>query len=155
MPLEVNLSLCLPTDEMSVPVVRHICSFSLTEVGVADHCLDDISIALTEACTNVLDHAKQDGEDYSVHIAIDDERCTIRVKDAGAGFDYVAHTTQPTQPDRHHAESGRGLDLIRALVDNVKFTSKPEQGMIVHLEKELEFDDDHPVRQRWQEVDDA
>ena len=44
------------------------------------------------------------------------------------------------------AESGRGLDLIRALVDRVKFISKPEEGVIVHLEKELEFDDDHPVR---------
>jgi serine/threonine-protein kinase RsbW len=150
MPLEVNLSLCLPTDEMSVPVVRHICQYSLTEVGVADHCLDDISVALTEACTNVLDHASQDGEAYEVLIAIDDERCTIRVKDAGGGFDFEARSSQPAADG--HAESGRGLDLIRALVDKVKFTSKPEDGMIVHLEKELEFDDDHPVRQRWQEV---
>ena len=153
MPLEVNLSLCLPTDEMSVPVVRHICQYSLTEVGVADRCLDDIAVALTEACTNVLDHAAQDGEAYEVQISIDDERCTIRVKDAGGGFDFDARSTQP--PAEGHAESGRGLDLIRALVDRVKFTSKPEDGMIVHLEKELEFDDDHPVRQRWQEVSGA
>jgi serine/threonine-protein kinase RsbW len=146
MPLEVNLSLCLPTDEMSVPVVRHICQYSLTEVGVADRCLDDISIALTEACTNVLDHAVQDGEAYEVHISIDDERCTIRVKDAGEGFDFDARSEQ-AQVDGQ-AESGRGLELIRALVDKVKFTSMPEDGTIVHLEKELEFDDDHPVRKR-------
>ena len=150
MPLEVNLSLCLPTDEMSVPVVRHICSFSLTEVGVADHCLDDITIALTEACTNVLDHAVQDGEAYEVQIAIDDERCIIRVKDLGGGFDFDTRSTQPRVSG--DAESGRGLELIRALVDNVKFTLKQEEGMIVHLEKELEFDASHPVRQRWQEV---
>jgi serine/threonine-protein kinase RsbW len=146
MPLEVNLSLCLPTDEMSVPVVRHICQYSLTEVGVADHCLDDISVALTEACTNVLDHAAQDGEAYEVQIVIEDERCTILVRDAGGGFDFEAHANQP-QADAQ-AESGRGLELIRALVDNVKFVSKPQEGMIVHLEKELEFDDDHPVRKR-------
>jgi serine/threonine-protein kinase RsbW len=153
MPLEVNLSLCLPTDEMSVPIVRHICQFSLTEVGVADHCLEDISVALTEACTNVLDHAVQDGEAYAVQIAIDDDRCIIRVKDAGGGFDFDSRSTQPRVDG--DAESGRGLELIRALVDKVKFTSKPEDGMIVHLEKELEFDDGHPVRRRWQEVRDG
>ena len=145
MPLELNLSLCLPTDELSVPVVRHICSYALSEVGVHETCQSDISIALTEACTNVLDHATQDGEAYEVHISIDDDRCTIRVKDAGIGFDVDAREGSRDQDDAT-AESGRGLDLIRALVDRVKFISKPEEGVIVHLEKELEFDDEHPVR---------
>ena len=144
MSLELNLSLCLPTDELSVPVVRHICSYALDEVGVDRTCQSDISIALTEACTNVLDHATQDGEAYEVHIAIDDERCIIRVKDAGIGFDVEARELEPKADG--DAESGRGLDLIRALVDRVKFISKPEDGVIVHLEKELEFDDAHPVR---------
>ncbi len=144
MPLEVNLSLCLPRDELSVPVVRHICSFALEEVGVQEWCLDDITLALTEACTNVLDHAN-DGIQYEVQISIDDERCTIRVKDAGGGFDFTnagEHAADAT------AESGRGLRLIRELVDRVHFTSKPEAGMIVHLEKDLQFDEKHPVRQR-------
>ena len=144
MPLELNLSLCLPTDELSVPVVRHICTYALSEVGVDETCQSDISIALTEACTNVLDHATQDGEAYEVHIEIDDERCTIRVKDAGIGFDVEARNLEPRADIT--AESGRGLDLIKALVDRVKFISKPEEGVIVHLEKELEFDEDHPVR---------
>ena len=146
MPLELNLSLCLPTDELSVPVVRHICSYALNEVGVHETCQSDISLALTEACTNVLDHATQDGEAYEVHIAIDDERCTIRVKDAGQGFDVEAREQTRDATIDMTAESGRGLDLIRALVDQVRFISKPEEGVIVHLEKELEFDDEHPVR---------
>jgi serine/threonine-protein kinase RsbW len=146
MSLEVNLTLCLPTDELSVPVVRHICSYSLTEVGVRADCLEDISLALTEACTNVLDHATDSGDAYAVQIGIDDERCTIRVKDAGIGFDFDARTREPRVEET--AESGRGLELIRSLVDRVKFTSVEEEGMIVHLEKELAFDEDHPVRQR-------
>src|SRR5687768_7805259 len=110
MPLELNLALCLPTDELSVPVVRHICSYALEEVGVHPTCQSDISIALTEACTNVLDHATQDGEAYEVHITIDGERCTIRVKDAGVGFDVEARESTPKAGA--DAESGRGLDLI-------------------------------------------
>ena len=150
MSLEVNLSLCLPTDELSVPVVRHICSYALGEVGVLEECLSDITLALTEACTNVLDHVTDAGEAYEVHITIDDDRCIIRVKDAGPGFDFAARTTEPRVD--LSAESGRGLELIQNLVDRVRFTSVPEEGMIVHLEKELEFDDGHPVRQRLQEV---
>ena len=144
MSLAVNLALCLPTDQASVPVVRHICSYALNEVGVAEECLEDISLALTEACTNVLDHVTEAGEAYEVHIGIDDERCTIRVKDTGPGFDFDARTNQPRVDG--NAESGRGLELIRELVDRVRFTSVPEDGMIVHLEKLLEFDDSHPVR---------
>lgn len=145
MSLEVNLTLCLPTDELSVPVVRHICSYALTEVGVREQCLSDISLALTEACTNVLDHVEEGGEAYEVIITIDDERCTIRVKDAGKGFDFESRNQGRVDLT---AESGRGLELIRSVVDRVKFTSVPEDGMIVHLEKDLEFDDGHPVRQR-------
>jgi hypothetical protein len=36
---------------------------------------------------------------------------------------------------------------MRALVDKVRFESKPEAGTIVHLEKNLEFDENSPVRQ--------
>ena len=146
MPLELNLSLCLPTDELSVPVVRHICSSALSEVGVHETCQSDISLALTEACTNVLDHATQDGEAYEVHISIDDERCTIRVKDAGIGFDVDARDQSPRADG--NAESGRGLELIRQLVDRVRFTVVPDAGTVVHLEKQLEFDERHPVRAR-------
>lgn len=145
MSLELNLSLCLPRDELSVPVVRHICSYSLGEVGVSEQTVNDITLALTEACTNVLDHVAN-GEAYEVFIAIDEARCTIRVKDSGDGFDIDARSALP--PPDAHAESGRGLELIKSLVDHMHFTSKPEVGMVVHLEKELEFDDDHPVRQR-------
>jgi serine/threonine-protein kinase RsbW len=147
MSLEVELSLCLPTDELSVPVVRHICSFSLGEVGVDEGCVNDITLALTEACTNVLDHVDE-GEAYEVFISIDEERCVIRVKDAGEGFD--ADAERPLSDGS--AESGRGLEMIKALVDELKFESKPEEGMIVHLEKALEFDEDHPVRQRLHDV---
>jgi serine/threonine-protein kinase RsbW len=146
MSLELNMTLCLPTDELSVPVVRHICGYALEEVGVRPECRSDISLALTEACTNVLDHVTDAGEAYEVQISIDDERCIIRVKDAGAGFDFAARTAEPRVDLT--SESGRGLELMRELVDRVRFNLVPEEGMIVHLEKSLEFDESHPVRER-------
>jgi hypothetical protein len=38
--------------------------------------------------------------------------------------------------------------LMQALVDRVAFSVEPEDGMVVHLFKDLEFEDTHPIRQR-------
>jgi hypothetical protein len=43
------------------------------------------------------------------------------------------------------AESGRGLMLMRALVDNVAFRSEPRAGAVVHMVKTLRFDRAHPL----------
>ena len=142
--IQINVSLSLPRDELTVPVVRHICSYALREVGANEDAVEDIELALTEACTNVLEHSAVDDE-YEVNIEINDRTCVIRVRDAGRGFDFASVGQQ--RPELS-AESGRGIGLMNALVDKVAFTSVPEAGMIVHLEKELAFDDAAPVRRR-------
>ena len=38
------------------------------------------------------------------------------------------------------AVGGRGLLLMRALMDRIHFESRPEQGTVVHLVKKLDFD---------------
>ena len=144
MGVSINLSLCLPRDEVSVPLARHICSYSMREIGVKQECVDAVNLALTEACTNVLDHSQVD-ETYEVYIGLDDHNCTIRVKDLGAGFDHETHTGDDAPAIDLTAESGRGIELMKILVDKVKFESRPEDGMVVHLEKQLEFDESHPV----------
>ena len=148
--IQINVSLSLPRDELTVPVVRHICRFSLREVGATESSVNDLELALTEACTNVLEHSGADDE-YEVDIEICDNMCVIRVRDAGRGFDFGSVGEQP-EPS---AESGRGIGLMNALVDKVAFTSVPEAGMIVHLEKELGFDDTAPVRRRAAAVEAA
>ena len=132
--VEIHLKLCLPRDELSIPVARHICRNSLAEVGVQRDCSGDIEVALTEACTNVLDHSG-DGDEYEIQLGIEDDLCTIRVVDTGRGFD--SESLQGLPDDS--AEGGRGLVLMRALVDRALFTSRPEAGTIVHLEKDLSF----------------
>jgi serine/threonine-protein kinase RsbW len=139
--VEINMGLLLPRDGLSIPVARHICRFALHEVGVKPECIGDIEIALTEACTNVLDHSGP-GEEYEVQFSMNDERCVIRIIDTGHGFD--GESLGRTASDLS-AERGRGIELMRALVDRVKFESKHEAGPVVHLEKELSFVGGSPV----------
>jgi serine/threonine-protein kinase RsbW len=106
----------------------------MEELGVAQACADDIQVALTEACTNVILHSGP-GDAYEIAVDVDEESCVIRVIDRGVGFD--AGEGRPDAGDT--AESGRGMGLMHALVDQVLFESRPEAGTVVHLEKTLEY----------------
>ena len=140
--MEVKLTLALPRDAYSVPVARRVLKSSLTALGVREGVISDIELALTEACTNVLDHAA-DSDEYELSAGIDGQVCVIEVVDRGAGFDGSLAGLSDAEDS---AEGGRGIQLMRALVDRVTFTSRPAAGTVVHLEKELEWDDDAPVK---------
>lgn len=133
--MEIHFSLCLPRDEESVPVVRHICRDALAELGVEKGCVGDVELAVTEACTNVLKHASGTGDQYEVSVAIADDDCVIRVIDSGSGFDHA--TVDRETAVAGGAESGRGVFLMANLVDQLEFISKPAVGTVVHLEKKL------------------
>jgi serine/threonine-protein kinase RsbW len=133
--VDINLSLLLPRDVTTLPLVRHLCKHCLWEIGVSRECASDVELAVTEACTNVVKHSSGD-DAYEVKIAITDDNCEIRVIDTGHGFDGGSLGQADVEAT---AESGRGIQLMRALVDNIKFVSEPEQGTIVHLVKTLDF----------------
>lgn len=140
----VSLAICLPRDELSVPVIRHLVRYALDEVGVLEAISNDIEVALTEACTNVLRHSGP-GDAYEVSVAIGPDSCELRVVDVGRGFD---HATVQAESGTHdvNAERGRGLRLMHALVDQIELLSAPEEGTLVHLVKRLAFDESAPAR---------
>ena len=135
--MEISLSLNLPRDEMSVPVARRIVDTSMRTVGVEDGCVDDVTLALTEACTNVLKHSGP-GDEYEVTLRLRDDVCSIAVTDLGRGFDFETLTDDSPGDE---SERGRGVQLMRLLVDTVRFTSRPSAGSVVHLEKTLDYRD--------------
>jgi serine/threonine-protein kinase RsbW len=142
----VNLALQLPRDRASIPVVRHLTQNALAELGVREWICHDVELAVTEACANVLDHAGS-GDAYDVIVSVAGDKCEIRVVDVGRGFDYDSLVGRKTTI---HDESGRGIALMHALMDNVLLTSEPESGTVVHLVKGLDFDDSAPALQLLQ-----
>jgi serine/threonine-protein kinase RsbW len=139
--MNIEFTLSLPRDEVSVPITRHIAAHALDLLGVEADCASDIEVALTEACTNVLDHVGEN-DDYTVRLQIWDRLCVIEVIDVGHGFDAAPHGRGDAAQG---AEAGRGIQLIRALVDRVDFTSREQQGTVVHLEKDLVLKKDAPL----------
>lgn len=131
--MRISLTLCLPRDSSTLSVIRHIAASALNELGVETETIDDVILALTEAAANVVKHSGAEDK-YEVDVVIEDHVCRIRVTDAGHGFDTAALDMAMAGPSD---EQGRGLALMAALVDSVRFESRPEAGTVVHLVKEL------------------
>ena len=139
--MRIALMLCLPRDSSTLPVVRHIAAFALDELGVDTEAIEDVALALTEAAANVVKHSGQ-GDQYEVHLIVEDKVCEIRVVDTGHGFDSTSLGVAMAGPSD---EQGRGMALMAALVDSVHFESRPEAGTIVHLVKDLNLRPNGPL----------
>jgi serine/threonine-protein kinase RsbW len=85
--------------------------------------LDDISLALSEALANAVLHGNREDPDKKVHICAACEapdRFMLAVTDEGQGFDPAA-TGDSTAPGNLLLNHGRGLLLIRHLMDETEF----------------------------------
>jgi len=122
-------------------VVRHIAGCALKELGVEAEAIEDVALALTEASANVVKHSGE-GDQYEVQLIVDNNVCEIRVVDTGHGFDSASLAVAMAAPSE---ERGRGMALMAALVDSVRFESRPETGTIVHLVKDLSLRPDGPL----------
>ncbi|MEV7968931.1 ATP-binding protein [Sphaerisporangium sp. NPDC088356] len=136
--MEVTIALRLPRDAASVSVTRQILGAELEVLGVEQVIKEDIQLMLTEACSNVITHASETDE-YTVSAQLIADKFLITVVDTGNGFD----------PDKVGARSplaehGRGLQIMRALADDVRFMNRPKHGAIVCLEKALRYVRDSP-----------
>lgn len=145
--MQLMLSICLPRDRASIPVTRHIVRNALWEIGVTEDCAHDIAVAQSEACTNVIDHSGP-GDEYELKVEVSETRCVLSVIDTGHGFDTV-NVVEASDPD---SERGRGIQLMRALVDGIHFESRPDSGTAVYLEKKLYFRDDSLGARRLREL---
>lgn len=133
--MHLDVALCLPHEAETVSLIRAVIASALDKLGITDDCVHDITPALSEACTNVVKHAKATDE-YEVRLRVDDDQCAITVTNTGTGFD--ASSLRGVPPDVT-SERGRGVNIMDAVMDHVHFTSEPESGSIVHLVKALDL----------------
>jgi serine/threonine-protein kinase RsbW len=92
---------------------------------VSDEALHDLKLALTEACTNSVKHAYEEGGEGTVDILyeLQPDRLAVEVGDAGGGFEPQEHDGANGD---ELSEGGLGIAIIRAVTDEVEI--EPREG---------------------------
>jgi serine/threonine-protein kinase RsbW len=101
---------------------------------------DNLAIAITEAVGNAIIHGNHRDPDKKVRIQfqIDGPFLKVSVMDEGRGFDPNA-LSDPLLPENLMKESGRGIFILKNLMDEVHF-SFSEKGTIVQMALKIRSD---------------
>lgn len=120
------VELLLPALPGYVGFARAVLRATAAHGGYNDAQAYEMAVAMCEAFTNVILHA--DTTWVTIRYAVEHQGMTIEVEDDGQGFD-TAILDQAYEPG---AEIGRGMHLIRSLMDAVECQSSP-MGTLVRM----------------------
>ena len=102
---------------------------------LSDETLHDLKLALTEACTNSVKHAYEDGSgSVDIVYELHRDRLAVEVGDAGSGFSPRQHSSNG---EDELAEGGLGIAIIRALTDEVEIAEREGGGSRLRFVKLL------------------
>ena len=136
--LRVTLNVDIPSDvayiERVVDLVRHPCA----ELEYNSHQLAlNVPVALAEALSNAILRGNHEDPAKRVHIRadVDTTRLVVEIADEGTRFDLEANTRDASREEYLEREDGRGLFLMRKLMDGVERfdASGNGQGNVVRL----------------------
>nr|WP_309147190.1 anti-sigma B factor RsbW [Terrilactibacillus laevilacticus] len=141
-----TVSLKIPAKSEFVGVARLTVSGIANRMGFNYDDIEDIKIAVSEACTNVVNHAYKNVDEGQIEINLNcsETSLTITVIDQGNCFevDKVLNELKPidvTMSLNQINEGGLGLFLINTLMDEVNISSG--SGIIVKMSKLLNRDE--------------
>jgi serine/threonine-protein kinase RsbW len=116
---ESDIRLTLPARPENVAVVRHVLGALAEVLSLPDVVRENMRLAVTEACTNVVRHAYQDDRGtIDVVVRPRNDALEVIVSDTGRGIGPSPDTAGP----------GLGLPLITALADTVEIERQQGRG---------------------------
>lgn len=122
--------------------MRQVLGDTLRGISVDENSIADVLLAATEACSNVVLHAGPSVRAYTVGLTVDGTACRVEVTDVGRGLRALPERpSRPARPARIDAlpESGRGIAIMRACMDEVTLRSAPGAGTRVVLAKRIRW----------------
>jgi serine/threonine-protein kinase RsbW len=119
LPASSDVRLTLPARPENVAVIRHVLGAFAEALRLPPDLVEDMRLAVTEACTNVVRHAYH-GDPGPIDVVIRPvgDRLDLIVSDEGQGIGPSADVAGP----------GLGLPLISALADSVELEQLPSRG---------------------------
>jgi serine/threonine-protein kinase RsbW len=142
---DVLLDLAIPSRLEAMGIVQSGLDAALRKLGLDDDARHWIGLATHEAVVNAIVHGNRwdPKRPVGVQLARDGEDLVIRVADQGDGFD-PAGVADPLLPENLLRPGGRGLLLMRALMDEVCHGPGTTGGAVATLRRRLGGAPPHP-----------
>ncbi len=111
-PHDSDIRLTLPARAENIAVIRHVLGALAEALAMPPALVDDMRLAVTEACTNVVRHAYDESGEGTIDVVLRPrgDALEVVVADEGRGFGPSPDTSGP----------GLGMSLIAALADAVE-----------------------------------
>jgi len=128
----------VPIRPEAIFAVRRAVQRVASDAGLHHDRIDDLLVAVSEACTNALEANQRAGCDDALLVTCTTTGTTLEVAvtDCGGGFEPTAIPERPpiTDPGHLDVERGWGIQLMRELVDELVYDVQgPGPGMTVRL----------------------
>lgn len=133
-PIHVDLSLEIPSDVSYIEQIVALVAQQCEQLGFPARKVKlNVPVALTEALSNAIlrGNAERPEVPVRVRVHVDHQRLVVEVHDEGKGFDLEECTHTPSEDDFLEREDGRGLFLMRKLMDRVE--RYDDHGNVVRL----------------------
>ena len=123
-----SIELEIPARPEYVALARLVVSsLASSRRDLTDDRVDDLKVAVSEACTNAIEahHSAETHDSVVIRCTELEDRIEIEIEDRGSGFDPESLPEHPpvTDPERLNFERGLGIPLIKTLVDDVTISS--------------------------------
>jgi len=130
-----HIKISLPGKPEYVSIARLTASVIANQMGFNIDDVEDIKVAVGEACNNAVLHGKSHEEVFEILFEVQDKRMVIEVRDNGNGFDLDEY--QAPEPGELR-ENGLGIFIMKTLMDEVDFIPVQNNGTTIRLVKELQ-----------------
>jgi serine/threonine-protein kinase RsbW len=131
---QVRLDFLVPSKLSRILGVSRLIAFLSEEFGFSpEDSRVNLPMVIDEALSNAIIHGNRTDENLKVHVRIyiSNSRIRIQIEDQGEGFD-PEDVENPTKQENIYKGSGRGIYLLRELMDSVEFKNG---GRLIELEK--------------------
>ena len=126
-----EIRLKVPCQPEFAAIVRVQAEAIARRVDFTDEEVYDIITAVGEVCDNSIEHGVSE-QGMDVEYTLTESEFRVEVRDYGPGFDPTGKGDEP--PDLF-SEDGRGIFLMRNLMDKVEIESRPGRGTRIVLSK--------------------
>jgi putative Holliday junction resolvase len=135
------LEIALPSGVEYLPLVDSLCQAFCAWTGMSKDVTDDMAIAVVEAATNAVIHGNGCDRSKKIHVSFKRRpaEIVVTVADEGPGFN-LACLANPVEGDNIYKDCGRGIYIMKQIMDRVDFDFPKEGGTRVRMRKCLTCD---------------